>query len=471
MLWKKGVNMNSQTELLTPFSPAQPLVPGKKSFPFYRNSTFLCLMIAYGAFYLCRQNLGIAFIPMQKHLGIDAIQFGWISSVGTFTYAFGKVSIGSLADSKVGGKVIFYISLFGSAFFCFLFGFGKGMGFFLVIWSLSRFLQSMGWSGLVNVICRWFPTKNYGTAMGVMSTSYQFGAAIASLYAGLLLSFGVSWQSLFFLPALTLAGIGLITYPFLISKPEAMGFRLDGQCSHAPKDADAEDETILPYRERFRKLLANKAFLGILGLSFILTFLRECFSIWMPAYFFDMGETASVAAFKSTIFLFLGCVGTLAGGYISDRFLSGRRVPIMGSLLAMLILCLLALSHLETVTAFSQAYLHIGLTRSRLALFLVGAAGFFLLGSYSFGGVLAMDFGGKKTAGTAAGLLDGVGYLGATLAGIGIANVIVRAGWNYMFMVLTGCATAGILVCICLWKVQPNEDPTDETGKRDRVTV
>ena len=451
----KEIGMSSQTDFLFPDPPSRFFSLGRKSFLFYRNATFLSLMIAYGALYLTRQNLGIAFIPMKEGLGITAVEFGWINSIGTFAYAFGKVALGPLADSKLGGKLIFYISLLGSALFCFLFGFGKGMAFFLIAWSCNRFLQSMGWSGLINVMCNWFPQKNYGTAMGIMSLSYQCGAALVTLYMGLLLSVWGGWEHLFFIPALTLAGVGLLVFPFLISSPDKVGFHIDGKSKEVPAATKPTIETVFRYRDRFRILLSNKPFLGMLGLSFILTFLRECFSVWMPAYFFDMGETASVAAIKSTVFLFLGCLGSLAGGYVSDRFLSGRRSPIMACLMGILILCLLGLSHLDMVVAFGQEYLHGALTRSRMALILVGAAGFFLLGSYSFvGGVVALDF-GKHTAGTAAGLLDGVGYLGATIAGVGVANIIVHAGWDITFMTLAGCTLVGILLCLGLWHVQP----------------
>jgi sugar phosphate permease len=425
-----------------------------KSFAYHRNATFVSLLVGYASYYLCRQNLSAAYGPMRDALGIDTVQFGWISSFGTLLYAIGKVSTGSWADSKRGGRAVFFLGLFCSAVFSVIFGLGSGIAFFLAIWGLNRFFQSMGWGGLVNVMARWFPSENYGTAMGFMAISYQFGGVLASLYAGLILSLGGGWRSLFFIPGITLAVVGLVAWHFIINSPADVGYALP---VHAPTEGDkpaaagnvASDENTT-YLQRFGLLLRDRAFLLMLALSFILTFLRECFNTWMPAFFSEMGASASVAAFKSAIFPLLGCAGTLFAGWFSDKYLSGRRGPVMAGLMVFLVISLLALGHLETVASA------VGLERSTAAMVLVGVVGFFLLGPYSLvGGVVALDFGGRRTAGTAAGLLDGIGYLAATLSGVGIAKVLVQSGWGMAYSAMAFLTVVAILLCGLLWQVRP----------------
>ena len=187
-------------------------------------------------------------------------------------------------------------------------------------------------------------------------------------------------------------------------------------------------------------------------LSFILTLLRECFNTWMPAYFSDMGAGPAMAAFKSAVFPLLGCVGTIFTGWYSDKYLEGRRGPIMATLMAVLVVLLIALGHLDFVAQLT------GLERSTAAVWLVAATGFFLLGPYSLvGGVVALDFGGRRTAGTAAGLLDGIGYLGATLAGWGVAEIVVKLGWSQAFTAMAGLTVIAIILCGFLWRVRPRE--------------
>ncbi len=445
---QKSVDLDVESSVVVPSETSAAV--RAKSYSLYSTLTFVALLVGYGGYYLCRQNLGLAYVSMKESLGIDAIQFGWINTIGTAAYGLGKLTCGSIADSKIGGKRIFFVGLFGSASLCFIFGFGKTLPFFIIVWTASRFLQSSGWSGLVNVMTQWFPRRTYGTAMGFMSLSYQFGGVVVALYCSYLIARGGNWQTLFFVPAITLVLIGLMIYPFLRQKPEDVGLTMPASRGEETK-LSAVEERPTKYKERFLTLVSNRAFVAMLSLSLILTFLRECFNIWMPAYFSQMGASASVAGFKSTLFPLFGCLGTLIGGWSSDRYLSGRRAPVMAALMLVLVFCLIGLGNVETVSAFVQSYWS-GCTPSRLSMILVGACGFFLLGSYSFvSGVVALDFGGKKVAGTAAGLLDGVGYMGATVAGVCIAKLITHSGWNRTFESLAGCVIAGIFVCMFLW--------------------
>ena len=68
---------------------------------------------------------------------------------------------------------------------------------------------------------------------------------------------------------------------------------------------------------------------------------------------------------------------------------------------------------------------------------LVALVGFLLLGPYSYlAGAMSMDFGGEKGAATAAGIIDGVGYLAGVLSGDTMARVTVHYGWRNAFVAL-----------------------------------
>ena len=422
---------------------------------------FFTLLVGYMGYYLCRQNLSVAFAPLSLALGVDKNALGIISTIGTLLYAVGKLTTGAIADAR-GGRLVFLIGLFGSVAATVFFGFGSGVAFFAFAWGLNRVFQSMGWSGLVKVLTRWFPRSNYGTAMGLMTISYQLGGAVATLFAGALLGFGFGWRALFFIPAALLAVVGIAAIFLLRDAPEDVGHTLP----HEPDPEEAVPAVIaadpsLPdqagYFAQFRVLLSQPVFLVMCGLSLILTLEREIFSLWMPAYFVDMGAGASVAAFKSAVFPLLGCTGTVAAGWFSDRWLGGRRVPVIVVSLLALAAALFGLGHLGALAVFAQANLGAALNRDVLAVALVGAAGFFLLAPYSMvgGGVVALDFGGKKTAATAAGLLDGAGYLAASLAGVPVADLVVHRGWPFAYSVLAGLTLVGALACFGLLRWAP----------------
>lgn len=421
----------------------------RERFAWRRRAIFVALLLGYSGYYLCRQNISIAYGPMQKDLGLDPIYFGWITSIATFAYAIGKILTGSAADS-IGGKRTFLLGLTGAAIFSGLFGVGNGIVFFIVAWSLNRVFQSMGWGGLVNVLARWYPPANYGTAMGFMSISYQFGGVLASLYAGMLLSLGLGWRMLFFVPSFTLAALGLLIAPILADNPKKLGFDSVTPIGDSEQKNGLHAVESSTYLGRFKALLSNRHFLAMALLSCLLTFLRECFNIWAPAYFSQLGASASGAAFKSAVFPLLGCVGTLFAGWFSDRFLQGRRAPVMLALLIGLVLSLLAMSQLDLVAN------HLHFSRETTAVILMACTGFFLLGPYSLvGGVIALDFGGHRMAGTAAGLLDGAGYLGATLSGIGLATLLVKSGWTQVFLFMGVLTIAAMLLCLFVWTTRP----------------
>lgn len=433
---------------------AAPAPQSKRSFNFYRNRTFIGLFIGYGGYYFCRQNLSAAYTPMKTALGLDPIAFGQIASFGTLCYALGKLGTGPLADGDSGRK-IFFLGLAGSVAASLLFGLGSGLIFFTSLWAINRIFQSMGWSGLVSVMSRWFKPGDYGTAMGFISINYQFGGVAASLFVGLLISWGLGWRWLFILPALALTLIGLITSRMIVNSPRLTGYPVPDEAATSGVATAENNKNSPAYQHRLRGLLGNRCFLSWCGISFILTLLRECFNLWMPAYFADTGSTASVAAFKSTVFPLLGCAGTLFAGWFSDRHLKGRRAPIMSVLILALALCLLGLARIETL---AQGLGSLGWTISKgsLAAFLVGLTGFFLLGPYSLvgGGVVALDFGGHETAGTAAGLLDGIGYFGAILAGLGLAKILVVYGWGTAYGLMAVLSLAALVLCAFLWNTK-----------------
>jgi len=82
---------------------------------------------------------------------------------------------------------------------------------------------------------------------------------------------------------------------------------------------------------------------------------------------------------------------------------------------------------------------------------LVGLVGFTLLGPYSYlAGAMSLDFGGQRGSATAAGIIDGFGYLAGWLSGDTVARVAVAFGWQTAFLGLAGVALLTALVALVL---------------------
>src|SRR5205085_10684197 len=122
---------------------------------------------------------------------------------------------------------------------------------------------------------------------------------------------------------------------------------------------------------------------------------------------------------------------------ISDKL--GRVGRAMIILIGLLLSCvgLLALGHFHFVGSQS------------IPVWLISAVAFTLIGPYSYlAGALSLDFGCKQGSATAAGIIDGVGYLGGVLAGDSMARISVTYGWQGAFNTLAGVGLLSSLAAI-----------------------
>ena len=73
----------------------------------------------------------------------------------------------------------------------------------------------------------------------------------------------------------------------------------------------------------------------------------------------------------------------------------------------------------------------------------LGLIGFNLYGPYALlTGAAALDFGGKRASGSAAGIIDGVGALGAVFTGVGMGYLVENFGWDTAFFVVVTLAAS-----------------------------
>jgi sugar phosphate permease len=404
-----------------------PTVPVRSPFDRARHATFWTLLIGYAAYYLCRANLGVAAPLLQNELHLDKTQIGQIGGIATLVYAAGKFTLGPTAD-VFGGKRIFLFGLGISIAANVVFGFSTGLFVFILIWSVNRFAQSAGWMGLVQLVSHWYERGRYGVVMAWLSLSFLLGDVASRGFGALLLRLGFGWRALFFAPAMVCVVFLFVATRTLTAPPRPATSNDDGV-----KEIEPVGQNL---RAIFSVLIHSGGFWMSCLLSFLLTFLRTVFLDWTALYLVDSGAAAWKAALQSALFPLAGAAGTLFAGWYSDRISKSRRGPIAAGMLAVLVV---ALTLLATI----------GATSPWLALGLITVAGFLLLGPYSLlGGCLALDYGGKRAAATAAGLNDGVGYLGGSASGLVLAGLVEKHGWTFAFFVLAAASAVAFVVAL-----------------------
>ena len=419
--------------------------------------TVALMVVGYAGYYLCRSDFSVAMPMLIHELGLQGIaadaakvRLGGIASLGVLAYAVGKPPAGWIADF-LGGRRNFLFGMAGAILFTLLFGLSGGIPFFTFAWVGNRFVQSLGWAGMVKITSKWFSWSAYGGVMGVISLSYLFGDAIAREFLALLIGMGVGWRGLFYAAAGTLGALFIVNLLLLRESPTQLGFEdppanpanLFGHEGGKPAPASL--------RELLRTFANSRMFWLVCLLSFGITLLRETFNTWTPTYFVQgVGLSNADAAHASALFPFFGGISVLLAGFLGDRLGSNGRALII--LWGMLVTGALLLALGLAPPMESRA----------IPVVLVTLVAFTMLGPYSYlAGALSLDFGGRQGSATASGLIDCVGYLGGVLAGNTVAGISVAWGWKGAFTVLAGVAWASSLAAaVYLREQRQRETPS-----------
>jgi OPA family glycerol-3-phosphate transporter-like MFS transporter len=429
--------------------------------------------LGYSGYYFCRSDLSVVLPVLIRDLaqhGITPneaqIKLGFMASVGTVAYAFGKFFSGALADTG-GGRRSFLGGMAGSIFFTIVFAMSGGFPLFTLAWIGNRLFQSQGWAALVRVSSRWFSYSTYGSVMAVVSLSFLFGDAGCRWMMSQLMAHGVGWRGVFFFASGALAVLMLTCLLLLREAPEERGLpapevnprnvyadedwaREDGVREARAREARAHEDRAAAKETGgsepvglgaiLRPLLLSFPFWMVCVLAFGTTMLRETFNLWTPTYFVQFaGLTPSAAASRSALFPLCGGISVLLGGFLSDRLgPNGRNILVVIGMSGCTA-CLVLMGRIPD---------HSGQWAPTI---LVALVGFMLLGPYSYlAGAMSLDFGGKHGSATAAGIIDGFGYMAGWLSGDTVARIAVDFGWRRAFLSLAVVSLLTAIVAMVL---------------------
>jgi len=385
--------------------------------------------ITYASFYLLRVNMAVAIPGIIKEFGISKTAIGGVLSALFATYAVGQFVNGQLGD-KLSAKKLVGIGLLGSAVLNVIFGFTSNfLAGMMLIWAVNGFFQSMGWAPSVRIVSNWFPVNKRGKAAGILGSSYQIGNVVSWALAGFVVG-SLGWRWAFWVPAIITPFLALNWFLTIKEKAEDVGFE--------PVEIARKSNGL---RDTIKSTLKNRAIWTVaLGLGF-LNIVRYGFLDWAPTYFFEVQKAhISLAAFKAIIFPLAGSLGALTAGWFSDKLFQHRRVP-----MAVLMLLVLVVS----IWIFPQ----IPKGSWLLTLIVLAVIGFTTYGPHmTMVTALPMDLGTKEMASSVTGFIDGWGYVGAALTGVGTGFLLDKFNWNYAFYFWLGGAIMAAILMSTLWK-------------------
>ena len=412
-----------------------------------RALNWMTLGLTYSAMYMGRYNLSFANKALSETFGWDKTQIGAIITAGLSIYGFSAIFNGPIAD-KIGGRRAMLIGALGTVFFNTLFGVGAYLGwngrgslllvYFASVWALNSYFQSFSALSLIKVNASWFHIRERGVFSAIFGSMIQSGRALIFVLGGILVS-SFSWQWVFFVPAMVISLMAFFTYLFVRNSPEDCAFpELDVQ------DASSGDKETVTVSYVLGKVFKNPVTLTIAFAEFCTGFVRHGFEQWFPRYMVEvqhLGLESPVFQKGALTVVLAGIFGAFFAGTFSDWIFRGRRTPVafIGYLLQMVCLTVIwkATSLPAVIAAFIANSFAISIVHSMLS------------------GTASMDFGGKKAAATAAGIFDGMQYLGGSVVGIGMGWLLEKMGWAVWGPSMIGFSFVGAVLMLLLWNARP----------------
>lgn len=412
-----------------------------------RAKNWLVLGFTYSAMYMGRYNLSFANKALSDNFGWDKTQIGAIITAALSIYGFSAIFNGPLAD-RIGGRRAMLIGASGTVFFNFMFGLGAYLGFlgtgtyllayFAITWSLNSYFQSFSALSLIKVNASWFNIKERGVFSAIFGSMIQGGRALI-YFIGPILVATLPWQWVFFVPSIIVSIMAFFTYKCVQNAPEDTGFE-----TYDVQDASSGDTAKVDLKYVFGKVLKNPIALTIAAAEFCTGFVRHGFEQWFPRYMLEHQKlTLDSPIFQkgAGAVVIAGIAGAFFAGTLSDWVFKGRRPPMafIGYFLMVgsLYMIYLAPSINIVILAFVVNSFAISIVHSMLS------------------GTASMDFGGKKAAATAAGIFDGMQYVGGSAVGLGMGWMLDKYGWNSWGLSMIGFAVVGAVLMLFIWNARP----------------
>jgi len=417
-------------------------------FRFRRAQNWLTLGFTYAAMYMARYNFGFANKSLSDTYGWSKAQIGTIISAATLVYGVSALLNGPIAD-RFGGRRAMLIGASGAVLFNLAFGLGAYLGFLGTggvllaylgtVWTLNMYFQSYSALALIKVNSGWFHVSERGVFSAIFGSMIQSGRAAVFALMTLSVVVALPWQWKFFLPAVIVAGMALLTFLVVQDTPEDAGLE-----PFDPQDATSGETEAITLGYVARRVFTQPVTLAIASAEFCTGLVRKGFEEWFPRYM----QEAQHLALDSPVFktgamaiVLAGIAGAFLAGTLSDWVFRSRRPPVAFIGYAIQIACLAVIWRAPSRTAIIVAF-----TLNSLAISMVHSM---------LSGTASMDFGGKRAAATAAGLFDGMQYIGGSLTGFGLGLLLDRFGWGVWAPSMIGFAAIGALIMLGLWNARP----------------
>ncbi|WNG16993.1 MFS transporter [Cystobacter fuscus] len=396
-----------------------------------------------------RATLSITSSTMQKELGLDPVQMGYLFSAFAWAYVAGQVPGGWLLD-RFGTKRVYAWSIALWSFFTLLAGMVGALpaaavvGAFFLCRLMVGLAESPAFPGNSRLVAAWFPAAERGTASAIFNSAQYFAAVLFTpLMAYLTHAHG--WRSVYFV----MGGLGLslaVLWLYAIHEPKSHPRISRAELEYIERGGglvslEQQAAARAPLqRGTVKQLLANRMMMGIYVAQYCINTLTYFFLTWFPVYLVqERGMSILKAGFVSSLPAVAGFIGGVLGGVISDGLVRrghsltfARKTPIvLGMLMSTsMVVCNYVDSQWLVVAIMSLAFFGKG----------VGALGWAVMS----------DTSPKQIAGLSGGIFNTFGNMAGITTPIIIGYILKESGSFAAALVFVGANALLAIVCYLL---------------------
>ncbi len=391
--------------------------------------------------YIDRQVIGILAPVLQKDIGWNEIEYGYIVTAFQGAYAIGLLLIGRFID-KIGTKSGYSISMFvwsiaamGHALVQTVFGFG-----------LARFFLGLGESGnfpaAIKATAEWFPKKERAFATGLFNSGANVGAVIAPLIVPwLTLTWG--WQECFIFTG-ALGFIALALWLWIYQVPEKSKWVSKEELQYIKSDPVEDESVKIPW---LRLLKHRQTWAFVVG-KFLTDPIWWFYLFWLPKFLNEHYKLNLAHLGLPLIVIYtMTSVGSIGGGWLSSVFIRHNWSINKGRKTAMLI-CAICVVPIIFASVVSDLWLAVGLIGLAAAAHQGWSANLFTLVSDMFP---------NRAVGSVVGLGGMAGSIGGMLIATA-AGVILQVTGHYLSLFIIS-GTVYLIALLIIHFLVPNMEP------------
>ena len=281
----------------------------------YRWSVCALLFFATTINYVDRQVLGILAPVLQKDIGWNEIEYGYIVTAFSAAYAVGLLVFGRVIDS-IGTKAGYTVSIamwsvaaMGHALVRTAFGFG-----------VARFSLGLSESGnfpaAIKATAEWFPKKERAYATGWFNSGANIGAVIAPLIVPwITLTWG--WREAFILTGL-LGFIWMIFWLWIYELPQNQKKLSKEEFAYIHADQGVIEAEKIPW---LRLLRYRQTWSFVVG-KFLTDPVWWFYLYWLPKFLNQRyGLDLAHLGLPLIVIYTMTSIGSISGGWLSGAFI------------------------------------------------------------------------------------------------------------------------------------------------------